>query len=461
MALCPDSRWVRSWPPIAAALLVLVTSASAVDLSKWPGREAAIEQARKQGKLLLTIHVSAEFTQNAADSREAQVYMQAALADPRVEALLASRFVPTLRAVGETKHLRLKRTDKAAAQDVAIAYVCLPDERVLHFIPGFLSPADLLAELTWAEQCYAAMVKAPAYEQPLAMRQAHRARIDKADWAAFINERPARWSDDGKLAEGETTVDLPEVAARARSVFESALSARLPAFWQREEAAGALAALAAHGSLACELAHLILAEYPLVQLSDVAGPAYAATCGRRMFNSPKRRAELAAWWALSGKAGRSTLLVVADDDFYEVTSRDAAARNPSSGPQPVPRSGRVARNVATTSERVLEWPPAELRDLPGVSRLAVQVVTLDELAALLADSGLPEANYTRGQPLRYLLHDAHGFRLAELSGDEATTARLAEAIRNMDPGARAGQLLAKPVKNGATTPAGGKKNAKP
>jgi hypothetical protein len=165
-----------------------------------------------------------------------------------------------------------------------------------------------------------------------------------------------------------------------------------------------------------------------------------------MFTYPKRRAELAAWWSLSGKAGRSTLLVVADDDFCEITARDPVAPNPASGPP----ARRPSRNGSAASERVSQWPPPDLRTVPGVSKLALQVVTLDELALLLADAGLPEATYTRGQPLRYLLHDSHGFRLAELSGDEATSAKLAEAIRNMDPGARAGKLLAKPVKNGAS-----------
>jgi hypothetical protein len=237
-------------------------------------------------------------------------------------------------------------------------------------------------------------------------------------------------------------------------VFESSLSARLPAFWQKELATGGLAALAAHGSVACELSHLILAEYPLAPLSDLAGPAYAAACGRRMFTIPKRRADLAAWWALAGKSGRSTLLVIADDDYYEVTGRDAPAANGSSNP-PASRSARQNGRPAT-NERASEWPPSNLRDVPGVSKLALQMVTLDELATLLADAALPEANYSRGQPLRYLLHDSHGFRLAELAGDEATSAKLAEAIRNMDPGARAGKLLAKPVKNGASTPPGGK-----
>jgi hypothetical protein len=60
--------------------------------------------------------------------------------------------------------------------------------------------------------------------------------------------------------------------------------------------------------------HLILAEYPLVQLGDLAG----RMCGhvRPADVQYLARGDLAAWWAVR-QPGRAPLLVVADDDFVK------------------------------------------------------------------------------------------------------------------------------------------------
>ena len=423
MAVCPNLRWLACVLVAAAAAQAAAAAAQAESPPLWLDRDAALAQARKQGKLLFVVHVSSDFTQDAAASREARLYRTTALADPRVAKLLAERLTPTLRGVGETGTLRLAKKDKAADQDFAIAYVCLPDERVLHFIPGFVSSDELLAELTWAERCYADLTKLPAGEQPLAARRAHLAAVAKSDLPEFARRFPSRWDAEELLA-GESTVELPDAAAAARATFDSMLAARLGPQWHREASAGGLAPLAAHGGVAGELAHFILSEFPLAALGDLASPAYAACSGHRLFTNPKRRADLAAWWALSRKAGKPTLLVIGDDDYFAASSYFAMVPRFRSGPggllrsppttaqrsRPLPRATFVEPPTpppgASADAPPFQWPPKDATGLPGLSKLAVQVVTLDELSLLLSDAALPPVSYVRGQPLRFLVHDA-------------------------------------------------------
>lgn len=408
--LCPNLR--AFWSIALAALMLAVPSpvARAADRVEWlTDRQAALTQARKQGKLLLVVHLSADFTGDPLAADEAKLYRTTALADQRVAEVLTKRYVVLVRAIGETSTLRLNRKDKAAAQDCAMTYFCLPDERVLHFMPGFLSADELLAELTWVERTYAKLATYSAGEQPAYLRQAHQAAIARADLSDFVRRFPSRWTGEELLA-GDSTVDLPAVTAAARGTFEAALAKRLGPQWRRDASTGGLAALAAHGSIGGELAHLILSEFPLAALGDLARPAYAACSGRRLFTAnPRRRAELAAWWVLNAKANRPSLLVVADDDFYGSISKTAS--DDPFGQQP--------------------WPPENPGVIPGLSRLATQVVTLDELSLLLADAKLPEVFLARDRPLRYLVHDGQGFRIAELAGPDALYGQLASAIKEL------------------------------
>jgi len=436
MAVCPHLRWL-------ACLLLASATAQAETSALWLDRDAALAQARKQGKLLFVVHVSSDFRENASESREARLYRTTALADPRIETRLAQRLTPTVRGVGEAGSLHLARTDKASEQDFAIAYVCLPDERVLHFIPGFVSAAELLAELEWAERCYADVAKLPAAEQPLAARRAHLAAIAKADLPEFARRFPSRWQEDS-LPEGESTVDLPHAVAAARATFESMLLMRLGPQWRRDAQAGGLAPLAAHGGLAGELAHFVLSEYPLAALGDLAGPAYAASSGQRFFTYPKRRADLAAWWALERRANKPTLLVIGDDDYFTASSYQPSIPPPRSLRSRMSARANLVESPSPPLAPAADAPPFEWKKaaagLPDLSKFAVQVVTLDELSLLLSDALLPSVSYVRGQPLRYLVFDARGFRIAQLSSD-ATPARLAAAMREALPPASAKQTI--------------------
>jgi hypothetical protein len=419
MAVCPH---LRAFLIVAIIVGGALRCPAAEPTVSWlTDRPAALTQAQKQGKLLFVVHVSSDFTKSPLESAEVKLYQTAALADARVRALLSQRFVPLLVGVGETTTLQLPRNDKAASQEAAIAYVCLPDERVLHFVPGFPSTSELLKELAWAEQCYAKLAVVPTAEQSLACRREHLQRLAPGDVALFWRRFPSRWNDS-QPSTAASTVDLPEAVAAARSTVDQVLANRLgltqgqsrtPRIQsnanQRDDQPEVLAALAAHVGASGDLAHLILAEFPLAPLSDLSRPAYAAAGGRRYFTQPKRRTELARWWADAVRSAKPTLLVVSADDYYNATSQNPAGRLFDS-PQYV-------------------WPPQSPVALPHLRRFAVQVVTLDELSLLLADARLGEVRYVRERPLRFLLHDPRGFRTAELAGSEATIGRLAEVMK--------------------------------
>src|SRR4029078_11629216 len=85
--------------------------------------------------------------------------------------------------------------------EFALNYVCLPDLRVLHFVPGFLGSNELLAEMAWAEKSYTAIPVWPAAEERLVARKAHKAAIAKSNWALFERSFKTRWTAEA-LANG-------------------------------------------------------------------------------------------------------------------------------------------------------------------------------------------------------------------------------------------------------------------
>jgi len=418
---------------------LLFGSLAAAEPVDWlADHAAAVAKSRKQGKLLLVVHLSGDFAKNSPDAPEAKLYRQLILADARVAAALADRYVVTYRHVGEGKALpRLASTEEKDRKDnrieavksplkppeMAIAYICLPDERVLHFVPGFVSPLELLAELEWVEATYSRLVKAGEAEMPATLRAAHREVVDQQDLDGFASLFPTRWTEDSPAPE-YTTVDLPEELAAARSVWDWSQRQRLGVRGPLElkdrsirlarvvVRSDRLAALAAHGRLGSDFAHLVLSEFPLAYLSDLAGPAFEACAGQRFWQASSRREELAQWWVDCSKNGRRTLLIAADDS-------SAAAEN-------------------SPPESHSAWPADDAARLAELWRVATQVVTIDELAALLSDANLPPLAYdpARGPP-RFILHDARGFRYAEVGAKDATAEKLADILRTaVGPGAR-------------------------
>jgi len=434
----PSLRTV--WLVLAALIspLLFVSLAAAGPVDWLADHTEAVAKARKQGKLLLVVHLSGDFAKNSPDASEAKLYRQLILGDPRVAAALADRFVVTYRHVGEAKALpRLVSTEEKGRKDdrveavkgplkppeMAIAYVCLPDERVLHFVPGFVSPLELLVELEWVEATYSRLVKAREAEMPAILRAAHREVVDQQDLDGFAGLFPTRWTENLPPPE-YTTVDLPEGLAAARSVWDWSQRQRLGVRGPLElknrskrlarelVRSDRLAALAAHGRLGSDFAHLVLSEFPLVYLSDLAGPAFEACAGQRFWQAMPRREELARWWADCCKSGRRTLLIIADD------------RPTAEGDSP--------------AESRPAWPADDAAQLAELWRVATQVVTIDELASLLTDASLQPLAYDPASgPPRFILHDARGFRYAEVAAKDATAEKLADILRTaVGPGVR-------------------------
>ena len=388
-------RWIAGL--CAAALFFCAHFSVAAEGVTWlTDPAAAAEQAQKQGKLLLVLHLSGDFTTTAAGSREAKIYHSIALTDDRVQKELRQRHVCLWQQVGEPESLRPLSPIKSAAKkglkhpprpDYAILYICLPDGRVLHFVPGFLSSEELLAELAWAEKCYIKMNDAAVADEPLAARRAHLAAVAKQDLALFNKRFPSRWKEDA-LADGPSTIDLPDAFAAARTTLEQSLTVRLGASWRPKDAPANLTALMSHGNFGRELAHQVLAEFPLVALFDLERPAYEACTRQRFWQSSRRRESLADWWQQAAAKNQPVLLVVLDDVF--------------------------ANRPRAASEEFL-WPPPNLETLPDLAKFAVEVVTVDELAGLAADARLgPIPCRPTESPPRYVLYDRDGKRNAEL-----------------------------------------------
>ena len=387
--------------------MLLPTSVHAEEAPRWfDNRTDAALHARKEGKLLLVVQLSGDFAKNAADARELQIYKSIAAADSRVAAELHNRYIPLWQHVGEAEALRklppAPLRSKAAAEqrtEYSITYICLPDERVLHFVPGFVTSDELLAELAWAEKCYAKVAAVPAADEELAVRQAHRAAAAKSDLALFHKRFPSRWSGDA-LAEGPSTVDLPLGLSSARDTVAESLAQRVGGRWAGTDRPALLAALAAHGPIGRELAHMVLSEFPLISRSDLERPAFEACSGQRFWAATRRREKLAQWWKESLASGKPVLLVVADDAHAPTASRGDA----------------------------FQWPPEKADSLPLLPLFACELVSIDELAALATDAPLPAMSYRAGQsPPRYLVFSAGGKPAAQLSKSAGLT-RLSQAL---------------------------------
>ena len=378
----------------------LVGASWAAERAPWlADRAAAVQQARRQGKLLLIVQFSGDFALAADNSAEAALYRTFALSDPSVAKTLADRFVVAYEQVGSAESLRKLSPEKLQPKrpEYAFTYICLSDLRVVHFVPGFISAGELAAELKWAERCYAKVASAAADEELLATRQAHLAAIARSDLALFTRAHKSRWERDA-LPPGPSTFDLPAAVVAARETFEASLTQRLGKSWQRTAAGEAVPALAMHGGLTRELAHLLLAEFPLVSLADLERPAYEALTGERFWKVSHRREALKQWWSREMAAARPILLVVRDDPF----AADANANSP------------------------LLWPP-KTDALPLLSRFAVEVLSHDELAALASDAGLEPIVYRAVTPPRYVILPAGG-KPAVTLWKGTSLSRLAQAM---------------------------------
>ncbi|MCI0361238.1 MAG: hypothetical protein L0211_22380 [Planctomycetaceae bacterium] len=444
-SLAPSSRLAA----VAAGLSLLVCceGLAAAEPVEWSANHAeAVARARKHGKLLLVVHLSGDFAANAADAPEAKLYRELILSDPRVVAALADRFVVTYKHVGEARALRRQnvalpadRKDSRAEaakgpprpSEMAIAYICLPDERVLHFVPGFVSARQLHAELAWVEACYSQLVNLSEAEMRGELRTLHQAEIEPPDHKAFLTSFQSRWPASGPAPE-YSTVEIPFVINSARLVWRWSQGQRLgmntafdklSASARFESRSTLSSSLAAHGRLGTDFAHLVMSEFPLAYLSDLAEPAYEACAGQRFWQVSPRRDELARWWADCAKRGRRTMLIVSG--HVQPDDANPAAEVPPASPPP--------------------WPDDDAARLAELWRVAAQVVTIDELALVLTDANLPPLEYDSvAGPPRLILHDARGFRCGEVAASDVTAEKLAGMLRTV-VGAAASERAIQPT----------------
>lgn len=393
--------------------------ACAADVAWESDLSFAAASAQKQGKLLLIVQHTGDFTADATAAREARLYQAVALADKAVEDSLAERLVLVCQAVGPPASLRQIPANKARtttpAKPLVLTYICLPDQRVLHCIPGFVSSAELLAELAWAERTYYEVSSAPAEKQSLALREAHLAKLAAADRAFFSTSFTSRWHE-GELKHGPSTVELPQALAAAKATLSRSLAARSVVGGSKGTGGSklAMAALASHGSVGVELGHLVLAEFPLVDLADFARPAFETCAERRYWQTPARADELAAWWGAENEAGRPVLLVVGDDPF---TTRDE-------------------------KDELFTWPPRGTTLPAGIERFATNHVSLEELAQLASNADLDPLTYAAADgPPRFLIYDGAAKPSVRIARREGIT-RLTQALAAFKSRALEGKVAA-------------------
>jgi len=295
--------------PYSAAILAIALASfcgparvSAAEPVQWQAdRVAAAKEAARRGKLLLVVQLSGDFVVNSSDSPEAVTYRTAAFSNERVRQALTDRFVVAYQQIGPANGLSVvlpKRSKSPPPDDFAVTYVCLPDSRVLHFIPGFVTVDELLAEIAWVERHYSTLVQASAAEEEAVWRQCHVAKLPQVDAALFHSLFSPRWQA-GQLRDGPSTVDLPAVTVAARTTFEQTVAARSAVGRDRRS----LHALAGHGALGVEFAHLVMSEFPLIALRDLERPALESWAGRRFWTVSPRRNELAGRWQAAQRFG--------------------------------------------------------------------------------------------------------------------------------------------------------------
>jgi hypothetical protein len=233
-------------------------------------RAQAAKQASQQDKLLLAVDMAGDSSVNTSDSADGSLYRSLAMGDRRVREFLASRYVVTFRQVG------------SSSPGFAVAFICLPSQRVLHFVPGLVSSAELLQELTWAAECNGARLRASPAEKEWFVREQHLAAANRAHLKAFQKRHGSKWHDGFQTPATQTRNDLLAVIRDARAVRDQLLLARLQTTWTNPADHGLLlTALASHGGLEPVLAHLVLSEFPLVPLAELEQPLFEFAAGEK------------------------------------------------------------------------------------------------------------------------------------------------------------------------------------
>ena len=398
---------------IALALVLPAGAARSAEPLAWvdDGAQAA-RQAEETGRLLFVLHLSGDFSSGTMRQRPFLVYQGIALADDEVRQTLATRYVLTWRHVGQPAVFAPEDSTRGKSKlrqqdEFAVAYVCLHDGRVIHFLPGFVTSKELLAGLKFAADCCEEFMRFPADEQVAAAQQMHRDAASERSRAEF-SKLVATTARDDATPRSETTGTLTSLLVTAAKLRGQRLTARLGRNWTAEEFPKVAAALGAHGGTSGDDVHLVLGEHPLPPLDELAAPAYAAWSGQRFWQPSGRRAEIEEWIVSHSGKGRPLLLAVEGE--------------PGSGVKDDP----------------LTWPIKDSVPLPNRDDFDVLTLSLDDLAVWLTDKELGPIKHPAGRQVRYVVFDRRG----EMAGAIYERDRLSKLVSAMNAASRTGETAA-------------------
>jgi hypothetical protein len=380
--------------------LAIASPATAADKIPWvSGTVAAAEQARQQGRLLLVVQLSGDFTADVLSSREAKIYSSISLGEQPVVDFIRARCVATIQSASGSPLVEAlvpkssNKQDNPPPLEYAISYLCAPDGRVVHFVPGFVSADRLLKELQWADEHCRDALRFPAAEQSLAVREGHWQGLREADRKLFLAKFPTRWEDDDSPRKFSAD-DLTKAIDIAQAVRQTRIVQRLGGARAEDITPRMLRAMAVHADLEATTPHMILAEFPLPTLAKLQTPVYAGFTGQRPWYVSPRRSELQFW--LAERLGKSKPIVL---------SVTGAEESPADAVK-FTANAEVQRELANCE---------------------TQELSLDELAALAADAKMARIAYRTGQEPRFVVLDANGKRIAVLSHHESA-GRLIQVI---------------------------------
>lgn len=380
------SRIVSSLP---CTLLILVANhVCAAEPLDWQADYAsAVAQAQQSGKMLLVVQVESDFTQSAAASREAKVYNVFSLSGREAPAFLHEHFVAVRQAVGASQVLRVvpKGARSPTPRDGAVvAWFCTPREHVVHIIPGYVSPARMLAEARWAHQLYGEIADLPG-PAGVGVPEAKAGQVRRQHLQRALRKNATAFK--AELAKAAARQDT-----RTRSVWRAALKLdaqelqrRFANVWPRNQHPTVLNKLATHGDIRTDAVHLALSEMPLASYQSIHQAVFETLTGQTCWLASPRRAEIAQRFADARRQQQPVLLVV----------------------QPEPAEPKEPR-WAAKHQSINEQLPA----------FTVLEVTPSELATLLADAGLEAITQWENQPVRFLVFDHEGRKVGQLTTRE-------------------------------------------
>jgi len=371
---------------LCSFLFLVANRAVGVEPLDWqPDYATAVAQAQKTGKMLLVVQLQSDFTQSPAASREAKIYNVFSLAGDQVPVFLHGHFVAVRQAVGPTEVLKVvpKAGPSPMPQDGAVvAWFCTPRERVVHVVPGYASPAKMLAEAKWAQQLYGKIADLPeppkgGFPEAKAnlVRRQHLQRALPENAAAF------------KAALGKAA-DSPDVQTQrvwqaAVTLDNQQLQRRFANVWPQNQQPTLLMKLATHGDIRTDAVHLALSEMPLASYESIHRTVFETLTGQSCWTASPRRAEIAQRFADARRQQQQPLLLVVQLE-------------PADPEQP-------------------HWASKHLSVSQQLPAFTVLDVTPAELATLLIDAGLDGITQRENQPVRFLVFDRAGRKAGQIS----------------------------------------------